>query len=418
MDAARVADVFALPDEAEQEYLLLGLAKLIRQRGSRTFLTAPLLLPEPEHWPDPVEPRGRGVAVLLRRLLSYAGMGALGVEIEVGAKRALDLVDDPSNSVENPLHRAAGWFKGIEDGVCHFGVSNSSLRDEESLIGTLGHEVAHAYREQHGLCVANRDTEEQLTDLTTVYLGFGFFTLQSSYRFSTGGYSESGQRLAYEWQTLGYLRPGQLAFLLAAQLVIRKRGDEELARVVAALGHNHADALERAHEKLFRDRLNLLELLQLPPEADWPEPEALATLLKPLEPATVRVSDHAAVEQEWVKERKVAFRVRGDRAKQGLAVGCFLGFLSFLIDGVGLYMWLLIPAAGAFGYWFGRGIGSPFCSSCDHSVGREQALCTFCDTRLVGNIEGVNDRIQAEEDYWDAQSPLAPEAEGERDSHA
>ncbi len=51
-------------------------------------------------------------------------------------------------------------------------------------------------------------------------------------------------------------------------------------------------------------------------------------------------------------------------------------------------------------------------------MGREQELCTFCDTRLVGNIEDVNDRIQAEEDYWDAQDPLTPESEGERDSHA
>jgi hypothetical protein len=420
MHGTTLEEVFALPDEAEQEYLLLGLAKLIKQRGADTFLGAPLLLPEPEFWPDPVEPRGHGVAVLLRRLLSYAGMGELGVEIEIGARRASELVDEPARdpSEEPPLHHAAGWFMGIEDDVCRFGVSDSSLRDEESLIGTLGHEVAHAYRERHHLVVVTRSTEEQLTDLTTVYLGFGFFTLQSSYRFRTGHYGDSGQPLLYERQTLGYLRPGQLALLLAAQLVVRAQGKQELARALDALAPNHAAALERAHRELARDRARLIELLGLPPEDEWPEPASLASLVGPLQPATVRVSDHVALERQWARERKVAFRVRGDRAKQGAAVGTFLGFMSCLIDGVGLYMWLLMPALAAFGHWFGRGIGSPRCSSCDHSVGREQERCTFCDTRLVGNIEDVNDRIQAEEDYFESRAHSKQGPEGERDSHA
>src|SRR5687768_4896596 len=104
---------------------------------------------------------------------------------------------------------------GIEDGVCRFGVSDATLSDAEMLIGTLGHEAAHAYREHHGLVVVSRDVEEQLTDLTTIYLGFGFFTLQSSFQFKTGHYDTSGQRLLYERKMLGYLRPGHLAFLLA-----------------------------------------------------------------------------------------------------------------------------------------------------------------------------------------------------------
>jgi hypothetical protein len=307
---------------------------------------------------------------------------------------------------------------GIEDDVCRFGVSNSSLRDEESLIGTLGHEVAHAYRDRHGLVVVSRSTEEQLTDLTTVYLGFGFFTLQSSYQFKTGHYGDSGQRLLYERQTLGYLTPGQLALLLAAQLVVRKQGKQELAKILEALAPNHADAVERAHRKLSRDRKHLLELLELPPETEWPEPENLADLVGPLKPAEVRVTDQVALDREWAEQYKIAFRVRGDLSKHGAAVGSLLGFFSFLIDGVGLFMWLLIPAIGTFGYWFGRGIGSPRCSSCDHAVRRGQELCAFCDTRLVGDIEHVNDRIQAEEEYWEARGHLVPNVEGERDSHA
>ena len=88
---------------------------------------------------------------------------------------------------------------GLADGVYRFGVKDTELRDEQALIGTLGHEVAHAYRTHHGLVVASRDTEEQLTDLTTIYLGFGVFTLESSHQFKTGlGFSAFGAWLGYE----------------------------------------------------------------------------------------------------------------------------------------------------------------------------------------------------------------------------
>jgi len=37
-------EYFALPGDEEADYLLAGLAKLIRQRGVETFVSAPLLL--------------------------------------------------------------------------------------------------------------------------------------------------------------------------------------------------------------------------------------------------------------------------------------------------------------------------------------------------------------------------------------
>ena len=232
----------------------------------------------------------------MRRLLSYAGLGDLGVDIEVGAKRPRDVVDEYSEKPDpdaDPLHHAAGWFMGIEDEVCHFGVADSALRDEESLIGTLGHEVAHAYRERHGLCVVSRDTEEKLTDLTTIYLGFGFFTLQSSFVFKTGHRDDAGRLLLYERQMLGYLRPGQLALLLAVQLVIRKQGASELRRVLDALAPNHAEALERAYRSLAKQREGLIEQLGLPSDTEWPEPHDLA---RPQSAAIAEAEQNARLE--------------------------------------------------------------------------------------------------------------------------
>jgi hypothetical protein len=394
-------EAFALPDESEQEYLLAGLARLVEKRGPDPLLAGPLLLPHPRFWPEPVATRGQGAATLLRRLLAYAGMGEMGVEIEIGASRPREFVDEPGGDEEDPLHHAAGWFMGIESGVCRFGVSDATLADEETLIGTLGHEAAHAYREHHGLVVVSRDVEEQLTDLTTIYLGFGFFTLQSSFQFKTGHYDASGQRLLYERKMLGYLRPGQLAFLLAAVLVVRKR-PSELDEVLAGLAPNHADAVQKAHDELASQRVRLLGGLRLPPEQEWPEPIELAEHLRPLGPAVVNVADHVADERDWVRENKVAFRVRSNRRVVGAFIGCFLGFFSHLA-GVGVFMWALFFGLGFIGFQVGRRIDASRCSSCERSVKAKATRCGFCNTRLVGDIESHADRLEAEERYFAEQ---------------
>jgi hypothetical protein len=70
----------------------------------------------------------------------------------------------------------------------------------------MGHEVAHAYRSHHRLQVDDRDREELLTDLTTIYLGFGILSVNNSYRFRKSGSLEGS--LAYtRWSTSssGYL---------------------------------------------------------------------------------------------------------------------------------------------------------------------------------------------------------------------
>jgi hypothetical protein len=58
--------------------------------------------------------------------------------------------------------------------------------------------VVHAYREHHGLTVITPRTEEELTDLTTIYLGFGVLPLNASY------ISRSNGRIVGGWVTHRY----------------------------------------------------------------------------------------------------------------------------------------------------------------------------------------------------------------------
>jgi hypothetical protein len=175
---------YELPDDERREQLLEAMALLIERGGWQPLVCSHIIEPTAEFFPDRWEPNERGVERLLRRLLGYAGLGGLGVRLVTYDQAERSYLD----AQERVLGRRSGaqaWFAGIEDGRCRFGVDVDQLNDPENLIGVLAHEVAHAYRRHHGLCAANPSVEEYLTDLTTVYLGFGVLTANSALRFRT-----------------------------------------------------------------------------------------------------------------------------------------------------------------------------------------------------------------------------------------
>jgi hypothetical protein len=386
---------FALPGDDEADYLLAGLAKLIRQRGVETFVSAPILLAEPRFFPDAVQARATGAAMLLRRLLAYAGLEPKRLDIELfGDEDRGRVVGD-----EEGRDHVAAWFMDIDDGVYRFGVREAELRDEQGLIGTLGHEVAHAYRYHHRLVVPNSSIEEQLTDLTTVYLGFGAFTLESSYQFKTGHYGPTGEQLAYEWQTRGYLRPGQLAYLLGAQLAARGAREQLLEQVLGSLSSNQADCVRKAERQLSEDRTGLLQRLGLPPVATWPAPHTLEQTLAELPETEVRLHDQPKVERKRAALEQVGFRVIGNQAMLGMVLGLGAGFLSAWLLDLRAAFWPWGFGLGGLGWLTGGRLKSYSCSGCSHRVRPNAARCEFCSLKLVGDIRELAERFAAEERY-------------------
>src|SRR6478736_4348130 len=389
-----ITEDFALPIGDEAERLLAGLARLIRLRGVETFVAAPLLLAEPRYFSEQVAPRAQGVVTLLRRLLAYVGLEPKRLIIEVYASSHAD-----PHIVRKDKKEAAAWFMGLADGVYRFGVKESELRDEQALIGTQKHEVAHAYRDHHRLVVPSRETEGQLTDLTTVYLGFGVFTLASSYQFKTGHYDVQGRRLLYETQRRGYLLPGQLAYLLGAQLAARGVREDLLDAALASLSDNHRDAVTRAVAELRADEDALLHSLALPPVAAWPEPHRLADALAPLPETAVVIRDHVKSARESAEHQAVAFRIAGSRVISGLFVGLSLGTTMAIVAEMEALFWPWVLSFSALGVWIGRQLKTPSCSSCGRTVIVDAERCGFCKSSLVGDLANKIDLFDAEERY-------------------
>ncbi len=243
------------PDE--REWLLTELSRLIALRGAHTFLTAPVLEPTPRDFPDRFEPNEQGVRVLLSRILAYAGLETLEVGLDTFSQPdEVRELDERGRAKAWGHEGAAAWFAGIRNGRCHFGVAAERIREPEMLVATLCHEVAHAWRVYHDLAVEDRDVEELLTDLSTVYLGFGLLTTNGAYMYRvsgelTGG-TATGAIAVTRWShsRAGYLPPEAMSFLLAAQ--VKARGMRWLARrrLAGRLETNQASYFRWAFKKL------------------------------------------------------------------------------------------------------------------------------------------------------------------------
>jgi hypothetical protein len=410
MEAAGVE----LPSLEHREWLLDGLRRLIGLSGWTHFVGCPILRPTNEHFPDRWEQGPRGVRILLRRLLVYAGLGNHRVKLTV--YREYNAREFDQHGVGHAGPGTAAWFSGIADDVCQFGVNANELKDTEELVGTLGHEVAHAFRHHHELSVVTSHTEERLTDLTSVYLGFGVFLLNSSFSFKTGGYSASGDRLLYERRERGYLSPPEIALLLGAQLAARGVGRAERRAILAALAPNQAALVEKALS-LFEDAKALRERLGVPEPPEWGALPTLEEIAIPLGEDGDDVDDEPAESSpEPVSERKRgrAFRVLGSLSGLGAAAGAtapFLVAMLGLIEG-----WVLLAAPfglGVLGWLVGSGFARDECSACGARVARKSESCERCGARFAGSVRSREERLAAEEKLGDSKHEQDLDDEGE-----
>ncbi len=241
-----------LPTLERRVFILEGLEALRRRRGDATFVHGRILEPGDRDFPDAWEPTTEGAARLTRRVLRHAGMADHEVEMVGflhGRDRALDVPGVVSTSAWHD--GTAAWFAGIdpETRVCFFGIDLDGLEDAASVVGTMCHEVAHAYRQAHGIAIEERDLDEEMTDLTTVFLGFGLLTANSAYVYrseSLEGRSLGGMQWRHSQR--GYLTVAEMAYALAYQVGVRERHGKrgEAAWIAARLEPTQRECFEAA----------------------------------------------------------------------------------------------------------------------------------------------------------------------------
>jgi hypothetical protein len=237
-----------LPPEEDRAWIHEHLRLLIQERGASPFLCAELLEPTARAFPEPFTGDIPSAKRLLRRLLCAASLTKVPFEVTAGD-------EDETVPVGNlHVHEAAAWFAGSEHGVLQFGISRETMQDGDGVVGVLGHEVAHAYRDQHGLVFFDAAEEELQTDLTTVFLGFGLLTtdLTDQYRRRRDGVLRVRG---------GYLSSGAMSYALAVQLAARDVPRAEVKRLARLLGPGQEAFLLEGYAAVSRERSTILPIL-------------------------------------------------------------------------------------------------------------------------------------------------------------
>lgn len=387
-----------LPEE-DQYSLGQELAELAVSMGPTWLLDAPILLPRPADFPDQWRPDLAGAELMLERLLSLAGLGELPFTIEAYEN------DESLHAGLSGWHRthgAAAFFAGRgDDGALRFGLDVRQLEDAEALSGVWAHEVAHAFRHVHGLVVGDHDVEEELTDLTTIALGFGFLTTNNAWRLRrrtewNGAYVSTQTTT----QRFGYLPLQAMAFALGLQVRLRMlTGRPVELRAIR-------EGLEPTQRETFDATLTLGEvetraLVPIPSVDRW-RPVTLPA--RP--PAQTLPAPEARAEEEGEAEPGIGFRVR-QRALISLTTLIATLVIGSLAAALwprwGLVAFIIVPVIAVL-----RRRSALECSVCEADVAATATQCGRCRAQLVDTIETRNDRFEAER-RWRSSQGMEPE---------
>lgn len=394
-----------IPPEGEREWVLDALRELVGTCGHEHLVSAPVVLPSARCFPDRWSPDAGGVRRLALRILRYAALDGLDVEVEMfDDGQAGDARLGPGALVHTQAHEgAAAWFAGIVDDTCRFGANVSLLDDPGGVTAALAHETAHAFRHVQELVVDDRDLEECLTDLSTVYLGMGILTANASLRHRSWAVTTNGASLgghAWSRSQLGYLSPQALCFALAVFERVRDRGATERRAIVDALATNQAGFFKAARrwlEREFPGVAALRERLGLPVPSEWPPPRRLEDLLAaPLDeddedgppPLPSGTGGWNAGGTVW----RVPYPPQ------------MLGFVVVMVAVVGSIplfdaeheLFALAMIAGGVGVarWLPRRWPRYECSSCNGLVRRHELRCATCGGTVAGTLLRAEDRLE------------------------
>jgi hypothetical protein len=356
---ASCAIVERMSESADDERLFDDLATLLEANGVSDFVFAPILLPTDEFFPDAWRGDLRSAEVMLRRLMAHARLSSLPFSLRLDTHP--DWTEDESD--EPPHHDAAAFFAGVNEfGTYLFGIRADHLVEPMALAGVLAHETAHAWRFRRDITQTHDATEERLTDLSSLFLGFGVLACGIAHRNDR----ELSQR--------GYLPLVSVATGLGLQLALRS-DPKEWSRVKEQLSVEARAIVGEVRERWLPRRSALISRLRLAPEADWVK-KAPPTL-----PARWRPKRAAG--------KDIVFRVNQPPVWRA-AVG--LGGLGMLVALANQVWWpVLIVAMTPLALLVRRDV----CSGCGAALGT-RTRCGSCGGEVVGRIKRRRHHREAE----------------------
>jgi hypothetical protein len=242
-----------LPITSEQQrWVDSSFLRLAAILGSQRLLQATVILPTPEHFPDPYDGSENSLQLIFERVATAMQVDPSDIEVTLFAG-----ADDISKRLipywEGPTSGAAGLYHHDPTTKPHISINEKQLKDPMALVAVLAHELGHIILLRPGLVPRDDPDMEPLNDLLTVFLGFGIFTANSAFYFKQ---YTSGRTQGWSAGRLGYLSEELFGYALARFAF--ERGDAKPAwrkylstNVSAYLKRSAAWLADRSEPRLF-----------------------------------------------------------------------------------------------------------------------------------------------------------------------
>jgi hypothetical protein len=218
-------------DDEERLWVDEGFARLEKMLGRTPLLEAKVILPNPEYFPDPWDGSEAAAEILFRRVCEYMQVDRRRVKLEIFPDETEELRETSHWHIDTGRHAAGVYIRDEaaekeEDRVV-IALRSTLLKEPFALVATVAHELGHVILLGGGHMDRNTPDHEPMTDLLTVFLGFGIFSANSAARFKQ--YSEAGWH-GWSMQRLGYLPQEVYAYALAKFAAERGETKPEWAR--------------------------------------------------------------------------------------------------------------------------------------------------------------------------------------------
>jgi hypothetical protein len=199
--------------EEDRHWVDDGFNRLAGALGRRRMLQAEVVLPDAEHFPDPYDKSEAAAETMFCRMCDYMNVDRGQIDLEIFS----DETDELSKMLpywKGSHGGCAGLYVHADDESKKMVVAlrQSQVDDPLALVATIAHELGHVILLGGGLIDRAAEDMEPMTDLLTVFLGFGIFNANCAGRFRQW---QNERKQGWSMQRLGYLPEEIYGYALA-----------------------------------------------------------------------------------------------------------------------------------------------------------------------------------------------------------
>ena len=199
-------------DDLARDWIEISMARLVTMFSEDTLRKVRVFLPTPKDFPDQWQNPDECAELLLCRVCGYMNVDRSTLELEVFH----DDEDERRYALRHLNETRSGaagvYVPGDKSRKTTIIIKVSRTTPADSIISTFAHELCHVMLLGGSKVERDESDMELLTDLATIFFGFGIFTANSAIRFAQ--YSNGG---GYGWSTRrqGYMPQEMIGYSLA-----------------------------------------------------------------------------------------------------------------------------------------------------------------------------------------------------------